>query len=324
MSSERLNWDNLRVFMVVAELNSMKAASVRLGDSPPTIGRKIDELETELNVQLLNRSTRGVELTEAGKFVLSQAKAMADAANGLRRQTDEKGQPIEGSITLATGDGLGPYWIAPRLPEFNRANPRIQIKMNVFEKAPDVGAGEADIAIQYTEPKQHDVIARRMGTLHYISFASREYLDEHGEPNSLFEYFRHRTILHQAYVHQIERWAPKMSELRKMVNFAFVTNSASAMIEVCKSGGGVALLPSYIGTVEPTLVPLELPEVAPIQFWLTYTERVWRMPSGRIVIDWLKDMFEAEDAFWFTEHFVHPNRANAVKPYLQGGTSAAS
>ena len=128
--------------------------------------------------------------------------------------------------------------------------------MNVVEKAPDVGAGDADIAIQFTEPKQHDVIARRMGTLHYISFASRGYLDEHGEPNSLFEYFRHRAILHQAYVHQIERWAPKMSELRKLV------------------------------------------------------------------IDWLKDMFEAEDAFWFTEHFVHPNRVDSLKPYLKGDASA--
>ena len=124
----------------------------------------------------------------------------------------------------------------------------------------------------------------------------------------MFEYFRHRCILHQSYVNQIERWAPKMSDLKKMINFAFVTNSASAMIEVCKNGGGIALLPSYIGRVAPTLIPLELPEVAPIEFWLTYTERVWRLPQGKIVLDWLNAIFEADDAFWFSEHFIHPNR----------------
>ena len=74
MPTERLNWDNLRVFMVVAELNSMKAASVRLGESPPTIGRKIDDLETELNVQLLNRSTRGVERPRRASSSLTRRK----------------------------------------------------------------------------------------------------------------------------------------------------------------------------------------------------------------------------------------------------------
>jgi DNA-binding transcriptional LysR family regulator len=304
-----MDWDNLRVFRIVAELGSMSAASVRLGESPPTIGRKIDDLEKKLNTQLFVRSTRGVELTDAGKVALSHAHSMAEAAKMIDQQASNKDQPVEGSITLATGDGLGPYWVAPRLPQFQAANPRIQLKMIVSEEAPDVGTGEADISIRFSEPKQHDVISRKLGTLHYISFASADYLAENGEPRSIFEYFKHRCILHQGYVNQIERWAPKMSELKKMVNFAFVSNSGSAMIEVCKNGGGIALLPSYIGTVAPSLVPLELPEVAPIQFWLTYTERVWRMPRGRVVLNWLQEIFEAEDAFWFEAQFIHPNRA---------------
>ena len=327
MSSERIDWDNLRVFRIVAELGSMSAASARLGESPPTIGRKIDDLEKALNTQLFVRSTRGVELTEVGKVALRHAHVMADAANLIDQQASDRSQPAEGVITLATGDGLGPYWISPRLPDFQQVNPRIQIKMSVVEHTPDIAAGEADIGIQFTEPKNHDLISRRLGTLHYISFASAEYIAEHGAPNSMFEYFRHQCILHQAYVMQIERWAPKMSELKKMINFAFVTNSASSMIEVCRNGGGIALLPSYIGAVAPTLVPLELPEVAPIEFWLTYTERVWRLPQGRIVLDWLRSIFEANDAFWFADEFIHPNRASnrleALKPFTPPGPSAA-
>jgi DNA-binding transcriptional LysR family regulator len=327
MPSERFDWDNLRVFRIVAELGSMSAASARLGESPPTIGRKIDDLEKTLNTQLFNRSTRGVELTEAGKVALRHAHAMSEAANLIGEQASDKSQPAEGVITLATGDGLGPFWIAPRLPAFQAVHPLIQIKMSVLEHTPDIADGEADIGIQFTEPKNHDVIARKLGTLHYISFSSPEYLAEHGEPSSMFEYFRHRCILHQAYVNQIERWAPKMSELKKMINYAFVTNSASSMIEVCKHSGGIALLPSYIRTVAPSLVALELPEVAPIEFWLTYTERVWRLPQGRIVLDWLRSIFEADDAFWFSETFIHPNRANnrneALKPFIRQEASPA-
>lgn len=326
MSSERFDWDNLRVFRIVAELGSMSAAATRLGESPPTIGRKIDDLEKALNTRLLIRSTRGVELTDVGKIALGHAHAMAEAAKLIDDEASDKSQPTEGVITMATGDGLGPYWIAPRLPAFHAENPRIQIKMNIVSGVPDVESGEADIGIQFTEPKSHDVISRRLGTLHYISFASREYLEKQGEPASIFEYFRHKCILHQSYVNQIERWAPKMSELKKMINYAFVTNSASSMIEVCKNGGGIALLPSYIGGVAPTLVPLELPEVAPIEFWMTYTERVWRQPQGKIVLEWLRAIFEAEDAFWFSEHFIHPNRAanreEALKPFTPPPPSA--
>ena len=67
MSIDRLDWDTLRIFRVVAELSSMSAAAARLGESPPTISRKIDDLEKSLGIQVFLRSTRGVELTETGK-----------------------------------------------------------------------------------------------------------------------------------------------------------------------------------------------------------------------------------------------------------------
>jgi DNA-binding transcriptional LysR family regulator len=306
MSIDRLDWDTLRVFRVVAELSSMSAAAARLGESPPTISRKIDDLEKNLGSQVFLRSTRGVELTDVGKQVLRHVNSMADAAELLRRETASTGAVITGSVTLRTGDGLGPYWIAPRLSQFRRANPKVQVRMIVGETEPDLHAEEADIAISFSESRPHDVIAHRLGVQHYVGFASAEYLDAFGTPENIHEYHKHRCILHTSYVNQVERWAPRMSELRRMVDFAFITNSGTAIAESCAKGGGIGILPSFMSVLDPRLVPLDLPELAPIRFWINYTERVRRLPQGKALIDWIRQLFESPEAIWFADEFIHP------------------
>ena len=312
MSRDFFHWDHLRVFMTVVDVGSMSAAAARLGESPPTIARKVQELEKILNTELLKRSPRGVEPTEAGRIAMKQALLMAEAAEEVRDKASGKRAEIEGKIKLVTGDGLGPYWIAPRLKQFTTEFPRVQVTMLVQRDPPDLINGEADIAIQFTEPKRHEVIAHRLGTLHYIGFASAEYLNDHDMPTSVFEYYKHHCILYDGYVNQVERWAPRVSELRKMTEFAFITNSASSMIEACRTGGGIALLPTYLKQVFPDLVPLNPPEVAPIQFWLTYTERVRRQPIGQVMIDWLMSLFDETTAPWFRSAYIHPDEIASV------------
>ncbi len=306
MSIDRLDWDTLRVFRVVAELSSMSAAAARLGDSPPTISRKIDDLEASLQTQVFLRSTRGVVLTEAGKQVLRYVEGMAESAEALRRATEPSGATVSGTITLCTGDGLGPYWIAPRLSQFHRDHPKVQIRMMISDEPPDVHAEGNDIAISFSEHRQPDTIAHKLGVQHYVGFASKSYLAEAGTPANLHEYHKHRCILHSSYANQVERWAPRMSEYRRMVDFAFITNSGTAIVETCARGGGIGILPSYMSRLDPRLVPLELPELAPVKFWITYTERVRRLPQGRLLIDWIRQLFELPEAIWFDDEFVHP------------------
>lgn len=306
MLPERLDWDSLRVFRVVAELASMSAAAVRLRESAPTVSRKIDELEKDLGARLFTRSPRGVELTDSGRIVLRYVERMAEAARALREEALPSHSPIEGVITLATGDGIGPYWIANRIARFETLYPGVQVRLNVEDTPADVTSERADIALHFTEPRQSDIIAHKLGTQHYMTFASHAYLREHRMPESLFEFHKHRCLLHRSYASEVERWAPKTSEMRKMVGSAFVSNSATALIQACAAGGGIALLPSFIAEIDDRLVALDLPEVAPVPFWVVYTERLRRLPRGQVFIEWLRRLFEADEAIWFREEFIHP------------------
>jgi DNA-binding transcriptional LysR family regulator len=309
MNIDTLDWDRLRVFRVVAELGSMNAAATRLGESTPTISRKIDELERSLGgVELLVRSTRGVTLTDAGKLALRHAESMADAADALRNDVQAHEPKAEGAITLVTGDGVGAHWIAPRIPDFQRQNPGIRLQLIISDEPNDLHHEEADICVQFQEPQRPDLIVRRLGVLHYMAFASRDYLNENGVPGSLFDFRHHRCIFHTGYVKQIERWAPKTAEFRRMMAFALVTNSGAVMLNACANGSGIAIAPSYAVDIDSRLVPLNIGEMAPIQFWVTYSERTRRLPQGQVVVDWIRQIFDPRQVEWFRDKFEHPKQ----------------
>jgi len=304
---ENLDWDKLKVFSVVAELGSMNAAAARLKETAPTVSRKIDELERTLNARLLHRSPRGVTLTEAGMKALRYAEIMSDAADGLRSDVLDHDLPAEGPVTLCTGDGLAAHWIAPHLPDFHLQNPKIELRLvTTDEPDADLLNERSEIAIQFSEPVRQEIVSKRLGILHYAFFAAPDYLETFGHPASLFDLHNHRIIIHSGYVNQMERWAPKTKQLRDLIDFALVTNSGSVMIEVCANGGGIALLPTYVHSLGKNMIPLTLPEIAPIRFWLTYTERTRRLARAQIVIDWLRGLFNQKFSPWFRPNFIHP------------------
>jgi len=304
---ENLDWDKLKVFSVVAELGSMNAAAAKLKETAPTVSRKIDELERTLNAQLLYRSPRGVSLTEAGPKALRYAEIMSDAADGLRSDVLDHDVPAEGPVTLCTGDGLATHWIAPHLPEFHLQNPKIELRLVTTDRPDaDLLNEKSEIAIQFSEPVRQEIVSKKLGILHYAFFAAPEYIETFGHPASLFDLHNHRCIIHSGYVNQMESWAPKVKQFRDLIEFSLVTNSGAVMIEVCANGGGIALLPTYVHGLGKNMVPLSLPEVAPIRFWLTYSERVRRLARAQIVIDWLRGLFHQKFSPWFRPNFIHP------------------
>ena len=309
MLAETFDWDRIRIFRAVAELGSMSAAAERLGGSVPTISRRITELETALRTELLKRSTRGVDLTAAGHMLLRHANVMADIVSAAHDDVSDTDMPDTGPVHLVTGDGIGPYWLAPRLPAFQTAYPGIKLTLTVSEATPDLLNNEADIAIQFERPNRSELIGRRMGVVHYLCFATTPYLERHGHPQTLMDFHGHRCLMHKSYVNQSERWTNGIFLAHQLMSFSLVTNSASAMIAMCLEGGGIAILPSYVGASYPQLVPLDLPEVASIQFWMTYTERIRRLGRGQAVIDWLKSSLDPHDAHWFRETLIRTNIA---------------
>lgn len=306
MLSERFNWDRLRVFRLVSEFRSMSAAARAIGESTPTVSRRINDLERELGTKLFERSKRGVELTAAGKRLMDLARRMQELVESVGDQVAVDDSSVTGAVKIIAGDGLGPHWLARLLPAFHRRIPGVQIDLEIGAAEEEVAHREADLAIVFKEPSHPDIISHRLGTLHYMCFASEEYLDRHGRPESLFDCQNHKLLMHTGYVHQVERWSKNIRQLKDFVDYSVITNSGTALISLAKHAGGVAILPSYVAETEPDLIPLELPALAPIHFWLTYTERVRRNQAGMVTIEWLLSAFNDIEYPWFSSDFLPP------------------
>ena len=294
----------------------MTAAARTLGESTPTVSRRINDLERELGTKLFQRSKRGVELTAAGKRLLDLVQKMQGLVETVGDQVAEDNTKIAGAVKIKAGDGLGPYWIARHLPKFHRSVPNVQVDLEIGLAVDEVVHRQADLAIVVEKPTHPEIISQRLGTMHYMCFASQAYINEHGHPQSIFEFQNHKLLMHTSYVHQVEAWSKNIKQLKDFIDYSVITNSGTALLTLASNAGGIAILPSFIAEVEPDLVPLHLPSLAPIQFWLTYTERVRRNPAGMATIEWLLSIFNDQQHKWFQSDFVHPNKVDEERKAL--------
>ncbi|MHA7857057.1 MAG: LysR family transcriptional regulator [Henriciella sp.] len=314
MLSERFNWDRLRVFRLVADAQSMTSAARALGESTPTVSRRINDLERDLGTKLFLRSKRGVELTAAGKRLKDLVLQMQTLVDDVGTQIAHDDRTAAGAIKLKASDGLGPYWIARHLPEFHRNLPNVQIDLEIGLAEHEVVDREADLAIVYEQPNHPEIISQRLGTLHYICYASQDYIDRYGKPTNLYEFKDHKLLMHTDYVHQVERWSKNVKQVKEFIDYSTITNSSTALKTLCEYGGGIAVLPSYVSLLDTNLVPLSLPSAAPIQFWITYTERVRRNPAGMAALDWMLSIFNEAVYPHFGSTFLHPKQIPTIEP----------
>ena len=307
MNIQKLDWSSLPVFAAVARSGSINAAAASLAVSPAKIARDLDELERRVGRRLLVRSTRGVALTDFGTTFLTRVETMADTFGALSDDVALAPDDSTGVVTIAAYDAMATYWLARKLPEFHRSNPKVEIMLKVVGEAADVATGEADIAILYEEPTTPNVICRQAGWVHYVPCASRGYLDVFGVPETMFDAGKHRILAHSGYHLQVDSWAEKTPHWKEVVPNVMHTNSGTVLVEDCAADGGIAILPSYIPQVDPRLVVLNFRPLASVRFWLAYSERARSLLRCSPVLAWLRDCFDAERHASFREAYVPPS-----------------
>lgn len=303
---ERLDWACLPVFAAVAKTGSINAAAIVLAVSPAKVSRDLDMLEGMVGRPLLVRTPRGVSLTPIGSTLLARVETMHDTFVAFKDDVANAPAVDTGQVTIAAFDGIATYWLARRLPEFHRSNPKIEIELKVVQHTADVLNGEADISLQFEEPTASNLIARQGGWIHYIPFASPGYLNVFGTPDSMFEANKHRVLTHSEYKMQTSTWAPGTVQWKDLIENVLQTNSSTVLVEDCASDGGIAALPSYIAECEPRLMALNFRPLASLRFWVVFTERARDGEKFQPVLAWLRECFNPTRHPWFREAFVPP------------------
>ncbi len=261
-------WDDFRLFLAVSETGSFSGAASRLGVSQPTISRRIEHLEHHLNGRRFDRLPDGVVLTNEAKSILSSARHMEDAVSKIQRKISGCDDRMEGTVRISVTDGLAAYWMTPHLAVFQKTYPKISIEFACSVEPADALKMETDVSIRFRRPEEVDLVALRLGTLHFVPWASPAYLDQHGVPRTPEELRNHRLLDHIAYYDDDGDWSSWFAVCRdaKLINYR--TNSSSAFYIAIQNGLGIGLLPTYACECTTGIVPLDVGVRTQSHIWL--------------------------------------------------------
>ncbi len=189
------DWDAARIFLEVVRCGSFRSAAERLSLSINAVRRRIGDFERQIGATLFTRDVHGARLTDEGSLVVAAVERMEAAAFDLLRASDSVANTLSGEVRVAVTEGLGTFWLAPRLVEFRQSFPNILVDLYCAMRSADVSRHEADVAIHLSRPSTLDVKMVRLGRMHLMSFAAQNYIDIHGSPRTVADMVNHRMVL---------------------------------------------------------------------------------------------------------------------------------
>jgi len=251
-----MDWDKLRIFHAAAEAGSFTHAAEALHLSQSAVSRQVSALEQELGAPLFHRHARGLSLTEQGEMLRKTAEDVLVKLNSVESMLADTLCEPSGELRITTPAGLGATWLAPRLREFIERYPRIQVQLLLRDEELDLSKREADVGIWLSAPTQKDLILRRLFTVHFHVYGSKDYLERHGTPETVADLDAHAIITYGGIpfprrgINWLETAGRDAHNPRRPI---MRINSMDGIKRVVKRGMGLAVLPDYLASDEPDL-----------------------------------------------------------------------
>ena len=259
-----MDWDKLKIFHAVAEAGNFTKASYSLNLSQSAISRQIQSLELELKTQLFERHARGLSLTDNGQYLFKTAHEVISKLKDVESTLMDKKDKPSGKLTVTTFISFGTTWLTPRIQEFMKLNPEIEIELIFDDKELDLSTRQADIGIWSRRPKQLNYIQKKLIDINYHIYGSTKYLEEHGHPKSLSDLNKHKFISYGRGMPSPvfnPDWALKLGgKDNKKIKPIMKVNSVYGLLLAVQSGVGLAALPDYITASVPNIIRV-LPKI---------------------------------------------------------------
>lgn len=281
-----IGWELYRTFLAVLTEGSLSAAARALGITQPTAGRHVTALEAALRQSLFTRSQTGLLPTEAALELRDYAEAMHSNAAALQRAAGSRqGRDVTGTVRVSASEIIAAEVLPAMLARLRKAHPRLTIELVATNRVQDLLQREADMAVRMTEPRQGQLIARRVGEVVIGLFAHVDYLKQYGMPATLADLDRHALIGFDTETPFL-RTAGKRLPVWRRDAFALRTDSDLAQLALVRAGCGIGACQTALARRDSRLVRI-LPEHVslPLATWVTMHEGLRNSPRCRVVFD---------------------------------------
>lgn len=289
--------NDLYYFAMVVEHAGFAAAERALGIPKSRLSRRIAQLEIDMGVRLLQRSTRRFAVTEVGQNVYRHAQAMLSEAQSAREAVDRLSVEPRGLIKVSAPVALAQQQLAQLLPDFLIRYPQVRVQMQVSNRRVDLINEGFDVALRVRSQLNDDgsLVMRSFGQVCEFLVASPAYLDAHGRPATPQDLAGHLT-LSMSEDESRQRWelhGPDDVTTRVDIQPRLMAHDFPLLLESARRGLGIALLPETVcgepirrGQLEPVLLDWSLPQGI---CHAVFPSRRGLLPSVRVFIDFLAE-----------------------------------
>ena len=275
-----MEWSDIRVFLAIAREGTLGAAARTVGQTQPTMGRRLRKLEAALGNKLFQRTTAGFTLTDEGAALLPRAERMEEEALAIERQISGQAHHLEGVLRITSIEWFGGYVLSPVLTEFAALHPRVIIELLTDQRFLSLSRREADLAFRFGPFDEPDVVSRKLMQVRYGAYVRK------GSKHPKAGDGAGATLM---ALDATFAGTPDDTWLQKMLPNArttFRSNSRSVQAKMCADGAGVAILPCDIGDALDGVERVRLGDEPPTRdVWIGYHRDLGRLARLRALLD---------------------------------------
>ncbi len=279
------DWNQVRAFLATIDEGSLSAAARALGQTQPTLGRQVTALEDELGIVLFERSGRHLIPTPAAFEIAAHVRDMAEAATKLSLAASGQSQDLDGLIRISATEMYSALVLPDFVEQMRRTHPGIVIEIVATNALSDLRKREADIAVRNTEPKDPDMIARRMSDEAGGLFATAEFIKRYGPFTTMADLENKPFIgfgADDAFLSGLLRHGVPATDAM------FVAKSENHLVhwELARRGLGIGVNGLIIGRLTPGMYPV-LADQLRFEFpvWLVAPRELKTNARVRLVFD---------------------------------------
>jgi len=244
---ERGGLELLAAFVAVADTGSFTSAAKKLGRDASIVSRRVSQLEQQLGVSLLSRTTRRVALTEVGSRYYGRVQGILEELSNASREASDVAVTPQGLLRVSVPVTFGRQWIAPLLPEFIGRHPQIRIDARFSDRFVDVVADGFDIAIRVGRLGDSSLKARKIATFRNLLVAAPSYIASRGKPRTPEDLKNHDCIGFTSYSGWPD-WPLVKAGKRKTVrpHGPLIADNSEVVLAAAIAGAGITFTADWL------------------------------------------------------------------------------
>jgi DNA-binding transcriptional LysR family regulator len=241
--------NSLVIFARVVEAHSFSEAARRLKMPVSTVSRRIADLEDQLGVRLLERSTRSLRLTDVGSEVLEHAQHGAELGEAVNSIASNHQSDVSGNLRLSAPPSISDSLLAPLICAFQELHPDVRIQILITERMVDHIAEGVDLVFRLGVLKDSTLVARRILTYRHQLLASPAYLDKYKPPKAPQDLLGHRLLAFSRWKPE-NRWSFTHANVKNKETLTFQPhlsmNDYAGIAQALLAGAGIGELPPVV------------------------------------------------------------------------------